>query len=74
MERWQMLYPLYFNKSFTKEQGRVVSLEDAVENPDVDSIMEILKESKIEAVYECKRHPADYFNWGRIKYKVMDKN
>ena len=69
MERWQVLYPIYFNKEFSWEKGRRAPVQRSVQCPDVETIMAVLKELNIESIYEEKRHPADYFGMGRVKYR-----
>ena len=70
-EKLNMIYPLYLDKAFSREQGRKVRDGLAVEMPDVDDIRQVLSFLKIPHIVELnKNHPRDFFCLGRVKYSL----
>jgi signal recognition particle subunit SRP19 len=74
---YQCLYPVYFDASRSREEGRRVSKEDAVSNPLAREIVEALQHignSKIiplQVAFEpSKTHPKDWANPGRVRVLV----
>jgi hypothetical protein len=39
---WNMIYPAYINKNFSLKQGRRISKEQAVENPNIQEMAQCL--------------------------------
>lgn len=70
---WKIVYPIYFDKTASRAKGRQVSLEKAIDTPDIDDFIKIFAHLKIHNVVEInKRHPADYFCNGRMRYKLKN--
>lgn len=71
---WKVIYPLYFDKSRTRTEGRRVSQKLAVENPLAETIMHACRELRIRTVFEAhKTHPKDWANPGRVRVE-LDEN
>jgi signal recognition particle subunit SRP19 len=74
---YQCLYPVYFDVSRSREEGRRVSKEDAVSNPLAREIVEALQyigsaqNIPFQVVFEpSKSHPKDWANPGRVRVLV----
>lgn len=74
---FQCIYPVYFDASRSRDQGRRVSKEDAVENPLARTIVDALQHIgkaeglMLQAAFEpAKTHPKDWANPGRIKVMI----
>lgn len=62
------LYPIYFDASRTKKEGRRVGKEHAVENPLAREIAEAVYELGYKPNLEpSKMHPRDWANPGRVR-------
>lgn len=77
IKNYQCIYPVYFDASRTRAQGRRVSKEDAVPNPLAREIVEALASIGNEkgaalqiALDPMKTHPKDWANPGRVKVEV----
>lgn len=67
-----MLYPVYIDKNKTQAEGRKYSKSLCIDRPNFTEIQYALKSLDIECVEEpTKRHPRDFFNFGRFKIKKM---
>ncbi|TQV97578.1 hypothetical protein V2A60_006676 [Cordyceps javanica] len=65
---YQSLYPLYFDASRTRAQGRRVSSALAVRNPLAREIANACSRLRLQTVLEPeKTHPKDWANPGRVK-------
>ncbi|KAL8647888.1 MAG: hypothetical protein Q9226_006239 [Calogaya cf. arnoldii] len=65
-KHYQCLYPLYFDASRTRAQGRRVGKEQAVENPLARTIADAVAALGLQTVFEPgKMHPRDWGNPGR---------
>lgn len=74
-KKWSVIYPLYINSEFTRAKGRKTSLANSVKNPTIVEISIIMKNLNIPFVEEkIKRHPCDYFNFGRVRYSLTNEN
>lgn len=74
IKKWKSLYPMYINKNFSQEQGRKTSLINSVADPTLEEISQILNHLKIKHAIEIdKRHPTDFFNYGRVRYMLEDE-
>ena len=72
---FQCLYPVYFDKSRSRAQGRRVGKENAVENPLAREIVAACGRLKLETLFEpAKLHPKDWSNPGRVKVKLKGSN
>ncbi|KAL8841301.1 MAG: hypothetical protein Q9176_003394 [Flavoplaca citrina] len=73
-KHYQCLYPLYFDASRTRAQGRRVGKEQAVENPLARTIVDATAALGLQTVFEPgKMHPRDWGNPGRVRVLLKDK-
>lgn len=73
-KKWSVIYPLYINSEFTRDKGRKTSLINSVKGPLMEEISFVLKSLNIPFVEEkMKRHPCDYFNFGRVRYSLTNE-
>lgn len=72
---FQCIYPIYFDASKSRAQGRRVGKENAVENPLAREIVTACGRLRLETLFEpAKFHPKDWSNPGRVKVKVKGAN
>ena len=72
-KNYQCLYPLYFDRTRTRVEGRRVGKEFAVKNPLARDIVEAVGALGLKALFEAgKLHPKDWANPGRIKVLVKE--
>jgi signal recognition particle subunit SRP19 len=72
---FQCLYPVYFDKSRSRAEGRRVGKENAVENPLAREIVAACGRLRLETLFEpAKLHPKDWSNPGRVKVKLKGSN
>ena len=76
-KNYQCIYPVYFDATRSRDDGRRVKKEDAVENPLAREIVEALHHIgntlsvPMQLVFEpSKCHPKDWANPGRIRVQV----
>jgi signal recognition particle subunit SRP19 len=68
---FQCLYPVYFDASRTRAEGRRVSKELAVTNPLAREIVNACAMLRLQTLFEPgKTHPKDWANPGRVKVKL----
>ncbi|KAI4248799.1 MAG: hypothetical protein L6R40_000810 [Gallowayella cf. fulva] len=73
-KRYQCIYPLYFDASRTRAQGRRVGKELAVPNPLARTIVDAVAELGLQTVFEPgKMHPRDWANPGRVRVLLKDE-
>ncbi|KAL8674044.1 MAG: hypothetical protein Q9168_001576 [Polycauliona sp. 1 TL-2023] len=73
-KHYQCIYPLYFDASRTRAQGRRVGKEQAVENPLARTIVDAVAALGLQTVFEPgKMHPRDWGNPGRVRVLLKDK-
>ncbi|KAF2816069.1 signal recognition particle, SRP19 subunit [Mytilinidion resinicola] len=73
-KHWQCLYPIYFDASRTRGQGRRIGKEQAVPNPLAREIAEATASLGLNVVFEPeKTHPKDWSNPGRVRVLVKEK-
>ncbi|KAI4176627.1 MAG: hypothetical protein LQ343_000918 [Gyalolechia ehrenbergii] len=73
-KHYQCIYPLYFDASRTRAQGRRVGKESAVENPLARTIVDAVAELGLQTVFEPgKVHPRDWGNPGRVRVLLKDE-
>ena|SRR3990167_4929201 len=71
-KKWRILYPLYFDKNVSRDNGRKVANDLALEMPDVDDFRQVLTKLQIPFVVEInKSHPSDFFCKGRVRYNLF---
>lgn len=67
-KHYQCLYPVYFDKSRTRAEGRRVGSELAVENPLAREMADAAASLGLKTVFEPdKTHPKDWSNPGRVR-------
>ncbi|KAJ3306853.1 signal recognition particle subunit [Kappamyces sp. JEL0829] len=67
---WLCIYPCYINKKRTKDQGRKVGVEYAIDSPSAIYMAEAATRLGLEVLLEPqKRHPKDALSWGRLRIK-----
>jgi signal recognition particle subunit SRP19 len=67
-KHYQCLYPVYFDRSRTRAEGRRVSAELAVDNPLARELADAAASLSLRVVFEPdKLHPKDWANPGRIR-------
>lgn len=65
---YQIIYPIYFEVTRSREEGRRVNKNYAVENPLAREIVDCCKFNGLETVFEpSKCHPKDWANPGRVR-------
>lgn len=68
---FQCIYPVYFDKNKSRQDGRRVGIKGAVENPLAGEISKACARLGLETLFEPeKTHPKDWSNPGRVKVKV----
>ncbi|EDU43542.1 Signal recognition particle sec65 protein [Pyrenophora tritici-repentis] len=80
-KHYQCLYPVYFDISRTRAEGRRVGKELAVENPLAREMADAAADLGLATVFEPdKTHPQDWSNPGRVRVllkhegKMMDRD
>jgi signal recognition particle subunit SRP19 len=72
-KHYQCLYPIYFDKSRTRAEGRRVGKELAVENPLAREMADAAASLGLRTVFEPdKTHPKDWSNLLKHEGKMMD--
>lgn len=67
-KHWQCLYPIYFDKSRTRAEGRRVGQELAVDSPLAREMADAAADLGLHVVFEPdKLHPKDWSNPGRVR-------
>lgn len=78
IKSYHSLYPVYFDASRTRAEGRRVSSKLAVKNPlgreIVDAVSSILGGVTRIAFEPDKLHPKDWANPGRVRIQLRDKD
>lgn len=74
VSRWVCVYPPYINAKCTVAQGRRVSQQLAVCNPQVQEIIEVLNFLKLHHIVENKAYPRDILSRGRVRVRVKDEH
>lgn len=68
---FECIYPVYFDVSRSRKEGRMVGKELAVENPLAREIVNACGRLGLETLFEpTKIHPRDWANPGRVKIKL----
>ncbi|KAJ5736396.1 Signal recognition particle SEC65 subunit [Penicillium malachiteum] len=72
---FQCLYPVYFDKSRSRAEGRKVGAELAVENPLARDIVDAVQMLGLKAGLEPEKlHPKDWANPGRVRVLLKDED
>lgn len=70
-KHYQCLYPVYFDATRTRAQGRRVGREQAVRNPLAREMVDAVQALGLSVVFEPgKTHPKDWSNPGRVRVLV----
>lgn len=70
---YQCLYPIYFDASRTRAEGRRVPAHLAVKNPLAREIATACAALRVSPVFEAmKTHPQDWANPGRVRVNIKD--
>lgn len=70
---FQCLYPVYFDASRTRAEGRRVSKDLAVPNPLARELVNACRDLRLQTLFEPeKMHPKDWANPGRVKVHLKD--
>ncbi|KAF1811731.1 signal recognition particle, SRP19 subunit [Eremomyces bilateralis CBS 781.70] len=73
VKTWTCLYPIYFDASRSRGEGRMVGREHAVANPLAREIAEGAFRMGLQCELEAqKSHPKDWANPGRVRVKFED--
>jgi signal recognition particle subunit SRP19 len=74
-KRWVCLYPVYFDASRRRQEGRRVGKELAVENPLARTIADAVAHVGLRVYFDAaKTHPKDWANSGRVKAELKDED
>jgi signal recognition particle subunit SRP19 len=72
-KHWQCLYPIYFDASRSRAEGRRVGKELAVANPLAREMFDAVQAMDLKVVFEPgKTHPKDWSNPGRVKVLLKE--
>lgn len=72
---WVTVYTTYINAGRSCSQGRKVPREVAVDNPTPRAVMEALRSSTaLNYAVELKAHPKYFWEVGRVRVDLKDKN
>lgn len=70
---FQCLYPVYFDASRTRAEGRRVSKNLAVANPLARELVNACRDLRLQTLFEPeKMHPKDWANPGRVKVNLKE--
>jgi signal recognition particle subunit SRP19 len=73
-KNWHCIYPIYFDSSKTRQEGRRVGKDQAVKNPLARTIVDAVARLGLNVVFEAtKLHPKDWANPGRIRVELKDE-
>ncbi|OQD68411.1 hypothetical protein PENDEC_c036G05357 [Penicillium decumbens] len=73
-KHYQCLYPVYFDKTRSRADGRKVGAELAVENPLARDIVDAVQLLGLKAGLEPEKlHPKDWANPGRVRVLLKDE-
>ena len=73
IRQWHVLYPIYFDRDRTLEQGRRVSKDLCIAQPTLHDLAQGAKQCGYRVHIEAsKRHPKEPFVFGRIRVASSD--
>jgi len=68
---FQCLYPVYFDITRSRAEGRRVGKEYAVKNPLAREMIPVLNMNGFQTIFEpMKTHPKDWANPGRVRVLI----
>ena len=72
-KHFQCLYPVYFDSSRSRAEGRKVGKEYAVENPLARDIVDAVQMAGLNVAFEPEKvHPKDWANPGRVRVHLRE--
>ena len=71
-EEKYVIWPIYFDKSYTRNQGRKTSIKNSVEKPSIEDIAKVAKSLKLNPVLE-KDHSHPSRHWKKEGRILVDK-
>ena len=75
LKSWQCLYPVYFDNSRSRLEGRRVGKGQAIQNPLAREIVDAVQSLGLKVVFEPgKTHPKDWSNPGRVRVALKEQN
>ena len=61
------VYPLYLDSALKRAEGRKITKEEGIENPNINAMFRAVKTLGFEAKLEQeRRHPKDFWRFGRL--------
>lgn len=70
---FQCVYPIYFDRTRSRVQGRRVNKDQAVDSPLARDLVDAVAGLGLKALFEPgKMHPKDWSNPGRVKVRVKE--
>lgn len=73
IKNWQCLYPVYFDQTRTRDEGRRVNRAQAVPNPLAREMCDAVAALGLEIAFEPdKTHPKDWANPGRVRVNLKE--
>lgn len=73
INKFQIIYPCYFDKNRSHKEGRRVSKQNSVENPLAFTISNACRSLNIPVLLELdKNHPQDFGNPGRVRVLIKE--
>jgi signal recognition particle subunit SRP19 len=74
-KHFQCLYPVYFDKTRSRAEGRKVGTELAIENPLARDIVDAVQMLGLNVGFEPEKlHPKDWANPGRVRVMLKDED
>lgn len=74
-KHFQCLYPVYFDKTRSRAEGRKVGIELATENPLARDIVDAVQMLGLNVGFEPEKlHPKDWANPGRVRVMLKDED
>jgi len=74
-KRWICLYPVYFDASKSRAEGRRVGKAQAVDNPLARTIAGAAAQNGLKVVFEpANIHPKDWSNPGRVRVELKSED
>ncbi|KAI5295897.1 signal recognition particle subunit, partial [Ascosphaera pollenicola] len=74
-KHYHCLYPVYFDKTRSRAQGRMVGSKLAVENPLAREIVDAVQALGLRCGFEPEKlHPKDWANPGRVRVMLKDED
>ena len=73
VKTWVSVYTTYFNADLSFNEGRRVKKDLCAENPNIHMLAMAVQMLGLRFVMEpLKKHPKDFFSFGRLKIELKD--